>query len=270
MENVTDRMVVLVTDYGLGVIGAILILIVGRILAGLGRRTARRLMTRARVDPTIRTFVGNLVHYLVLAVAVVAALKKFGIETASLVAVLGAAGFAVGLALQGSLSNFAAGVMILVFRPFRVGDSVKAAGISGTVKEVRLFTTVLATPDNVKMIVPNSKVFGSTITNYSEYETRRLDLNVGFAYDTSIQKAKALLEGLVEAESRVLSAPAPLVAAQEFTGSSVNLLVRIWVRRTDYGLVRLDLARAIKETLDAHGIATQRVVPVAGAAGMAT
>ncbi len=189
-------------------------------------------------------------------------------EVASFVAVLGAASFAVGFALQGSLSNFASGVMLLIFRPFNVGDYVTAGGVSGSVKQIDLFTTTMATPDNVKIIVPNSKVFGDTIHNYAGYETRRLDVTVGIGYGSSIEKAKETLEAVVRAESRVLADPAPLIAVTELADSSVNVMVRIWVERGDYWGVKFDMTRAIKEQLDANGIEIpfpQRVVHMTNA-----
>ena len=179
MKTAVDQLVIFVTTYGLKIIGAIIILILGRIAAGIVRRSVRRILERSRTDPSIVSFVGSLTYVLVLTFAVLAALAKFGIQTASFIAILGAAGFAIGFALQGSLANFAAGVLILVLRPYRVGDFIDSAGVAGIVKEIQLFTTVLATPDNIKIMVPNGKIFGDVIKNITAYDTRRVDLVFG-------------------------------------------------------------------------------------------
>jgi small conductance mechanosensitive channel len=261
--TVVERVVEIITGYGMRVIGAILILIVGRIAASVARRMLKRILKRTNVDVTVVSFAGNLIYALILIFAVVAALAKFGVETASFVAVLGAASFAVGFALQGSLSNFAAGVLILLFRPYRLGEYIDAAGVAGTVMEIRLFNTVLATPDNVKIIVPNAKVYGDIIKNYSANDTRRVDLTVGIAYGSSIEKAFDVLKRILEAEARVLREPEPQIAVAELADSSVNLVVRPWVKKEDYWPVRLDLTRKMKEELEANGIEIpfpQRVV----------
>jgi small conductance mechanosensitive channel len=191
---------------------------------------------------------------LILTFAVLAALAKFGIQTASFVAVLGAAGLAVGLALQGSLANFAAGVLILVFRPFGVGDFIAGGGESGTVKKIDLFTTQLATPDNVKVIVPNSIISGGVIKNYTFPETRRIDLVIGIGYSSDIQKAFDVLMDIIKKDERILPDPVPQVAVSELADSSVNFVVRPWVKGGDYWAVRFDLMRRIKENFDANDI----------------
>ena len=182
MENtdkILDALVDFATGYGIEVVGAIAVLIVGRIVAGWARKLVRKALGRTDVDRAIVSFLDSLAYYGIIVFTVISALKNFGVETASLVAVLGAAGFAVGFALQGSLSNFAAGVMLLVFRPFRIGDFVDAGGAAGTVREMNLFTTVVHSPDNIKIIVPNSKIFGDTIKNITAEDTRRVDMVVG-------------------------------------------------------------------------------------------
>lgn len=263
MESLTKQLITFATTYGLQVIGAILILIVGRIAAGVGRRIIERIMTKAQQDPAVISFVGNLTFIAILTFAVLATLAKFGIQTASFIAVLGAAGFAIGFALQGSLANFAAGVLLLVLRPFRVGDFIDSAGVSGTVQEIQLFTTVLATPDNIKIMVPNGKVFGDIIKNITGYDTRRIDLVIGIGYASSIQKAIEVIMEVIKAEKRVLSDPGAQIAVSELADSSVNLVVRPWVKTEDYWTVRFDLTRKIKEALDANDIEIpfpQRVV----------
>ena len=254
METVTGPIIVFLTTYGLKVVGAILILVLGRIAAGIGHNIVKRVLTKYRTDPAVVSFAGSLVEILILVFAVLAALAKFGIQTASFVAILGAAGFAVGFALQGSLANFAAGVLILILRPFRVGDYIEGGGTEGTVKEILLFTTVLATPDNVKIIVPNRLLFGETIKNYSANDTRRVDMVVGISYSSSIQKAVEILQGLVRADERILKEPEPTIAVSELADSSVNIVVRPWVKRDDYWSVKFDMTRKIKESFDENGI----------------
>ncbi len=249
-----DSVMASVQHYGLSVLGAILILVAGWVAAGLLRKAVRRGMSRAKVEQTIAIFASNIVYWAVLAFTVVAALAKFGVQTTSFVAILGAASFAVGMALQGSLSNFAAGVLILLFRPFRVGDTIEGAGVKGTVKSIDLFSTELATFDNVRIIVPNGKLFGDTISNYSSYDTRRIDLVVGIGYDADLGRAMQLLRDLIEVDERILGDPGPLVAVSELADSSVNLVMRFWVRSADYGTVRFDMMRRIKEVLDREGI----------------
>jgi small conductance mechanosensitive channel len=239
---------------GLKIVGAILILIAGRIVAGILRGTVRRILGRRGVDPSLINFTASLVFALIVIFAFLAAAAKFGIETASFVAVLGAVGFAIGFALQGSLSNFASGIMLLLFRPFRVGDLVDVAGATGTVKEIQLFNTILATPDNVQIIVPNSKVYGDTIKNFSAYDIRRVDLLVGIGYGSAIEKAIEVTMGLIKADGRILSDPEPMIAVAELADSSVNLVVRSWVKKEDYWGVKFDLTQSIKEAFDRHGI----------------
>ena len=243
-----------VARYGLSVIGAVLILILGRIAAGIGRKAVRNLLTKAKTDEALIAFIGHLAYYIILVFAFLAALAKFGIQTASFIAVLGAAGFAVGFALQGSLANFAAGVLILVLRPFRLGDIIDAAGVTGTVKEIQLFNTILATPDNIKIIVPNGKIFGDVIKNVSAYDTRRVDLVVGIGYDSSIQSAYETVTRILGDDKRILPDPPPQIAVSELADSSVNMVIRPWVNKEDYWAVRLDLTRKIKEEFDKNGI----------------
>ncbi len=249
-----DQLMVFATTYGLQIIGAILILILGRLAAGLVRKAVRRLLRKAEADEAIGSFAANLSFVLVMVFTIIAALSKFGIQTTSFVAILGAVGFAVGFALQGSLSNFASGIMILAFRPFKVGDLVEAAGVKGTVKEIQLFNTVLATLDNVKVIVPNGKLYGDVIKNISGYDTRRVDLVIGIGYASSMQQAYDIIQGLIKEDSRILTDPVPQIAVAELTDSSVNFVVRPWVQSSDYWHVRFDLTRKIKEKFDAAGV----------------
>lgn len=252
METISDKLISFATSYGLQIIGAIVILILGRVAAGIARKAVRRML--AKQDPSVVSFAGSFAFILVLAFAVLAALAKFGFQTASLVAVLGAAGLAVGFALQGSLANFAAGVLILVLRPYRVGDFIDVAGVAGIVKEIQLFTTELATPDNVKILVPNGKIYGEIIKNFSANDTRRVDLVIGIGYGSSIQRALEIVTELIKEEARILSDPAPQIAVSELADSSVNLVVRPWVKKDDYWPLKFDLTRNIKEAFDRNGI----------------
>jgi len=254
METVYENLVNFATTYGIKVIGAVLIFLLGRVAAGLVRRLIVRILRRRSVDPAVISFAANLSFAIILAFAVIASLAKFGVQTTSFVAILGAAGFAVGFALQGSLSSFAAGVLILVLRPFRLGDYIEAAGVAGTVKEIQLFVTVLATPDNVRILVPNSKVYGDTIKNYSANPTRRIDLIIGVGYGSPLKHAQEVLEKVIRSEKRVLQDPAPQIAVAELADSSVNFVVRPWVNKEDYWSVRFDLTERIKLELDQEGI----------------
>jgi small conductance mechanosensitive channel len=269
MDNAMSTINEFAVTYGIRIIGAIAILLVGRIFAGLMSRLVRKGCVRANVDATLTGFVTRFIYIGVMAFAVLGALAKFGIQTASFVAVLGAAGFAVGFALQGSLSNFAAGVMLLVFRPFKLGDYIDAGGTAGSVKEIALFTTTLATPDNVKVIVPNGAIFGGTIRNFAGYDTRRVDLVIGIGYGSDIQKAIEVMDGLIKADSRIFADPPHQIAVSELADSSVNFVVRSWVNRDDYWGVKFDLTRSIKESFDAANIEIpfpQRVVHTVTAA----
>ena len=241
-------------DFGIKVLIALVIFFVGRLVAGMIARGLRRVMQTQQVDKILETFVSNLVYWTVMIFVIIAAINQIGIETTSLIAVMGAAGLAVGLALQGSLSNFAAGVLIVVFRPYRVGDFVEAAGISGVVQQVQILTTILKTGDNKQIIVPNSQIMGSIITNYSANDQRRIDMVVGVSYDDDLDKVKATLEALIAAEERILDDPECTIAVSELADSSVNFVVRPWVNTADYWGVKFDLTEAIKKRFDKEGI----------------
>lgn len=252
-QIVVDTAVAVVSDWGLQVIGAIALLIVGRSAASLISRAVRRGLEGAGLDPQLVPFCANGVYYVVLALVVVAVLQLFGIQTTSLVAMIGAAGLTVGLALQGTLSSFAAGVMLLIFRPFKVGDYVEISGSAGTVSEIDLFTTTLNTSQNLQVLIPNASVYGKTITNYSVNETRRVDMSVGIAYADDIGLATRIIEEITTADPRVLGEPATAILVSDLADSSVNLTVRAWCRSSDYGALRSDLLRALKEKLEAGG-----------------
>jgi small conductance mechanosensitive channel len=253
VEQLIDISITLVSTWGLQVVGAIAVLILGRWVAGMLKRGTARGLERAGTDATLVPFLSSMVYYLALAVVLIAVLGLFGIETASLVAVLATAGLAVGLALQGTLSNFSSGVMLLLFRPFRVGDFVDLGGTKGSVVEIGIFTTVLKTPDNVQIIVPNSSIYGSNITNYAAYDTRRNDLVIGVSYGDDLSDAEAAIRRVIDADERVLADPEPVVAVAELADSSVNFVVRPWCNASDYWALRFDLTRRIKEELEKSG-----------------
>jgi small conductance mechanosensitive channel len=233
--------------------GAITVLIIGRFACGAARKAVRRGLESRRVDASLVPFVSNLVYFILLAAVIIAVLGMFGIETTSLVAVLGTAGLAIGLALQGTLANFSAGVMLLLFRPFHVGDYIEASGAAGTVAEIGVFSTTLNTPDNVRIILPNSGIFGATIKNFSANDTRRIDIVLGISYDDDIANAIAVVNAVLSKDSRILPDPEPTVAVSELADSSVNLVVRPWCRKEDYWGIRYDLIRKFKEDLEQGG-----------------
>lgn len=256
VNALTQQATELLSLYGLKVVAAVLIFFVGKWLARRLVNVARRFMQKARLDETLVVFVGNILYGLALAFVVIAALSQLGVETTSLAAVIAAAGLAVGLALQGSLSNLAAGVMIILFRPFKIGDYIEAGGTGGTVEEIAIFTTTFRTPDNKQVIVPNNQITADTITNYSAKPERRVDFLVGVGYGDDLSKVKKVLAGIVAGDSRVLTGEGRehTIAVSELADSSVNLVVRVWVKSEDYWNVKFDMTEAIKVTFDKEGI----------------
>lgn len=245
---------ILLVQYAMNVITAILILIVGNWITKKIAASIALLLKKRELDHTVVDFLENFSRYLMLVMVLIAALGRLGVQTAQIVAVIGAAGLAIGLALQGSLSNFAAGVLIVTFRPFKASDYVEVAGVSGFVSSIQIFSTVLTTPDNKMVVVPNGTIISSPITNYSRHETRRVDYVIGVSYKSDLQKVKNTLERIVNADSRVLQEPALCVGVQALADSSVNFVVRPWVKTEDYWGVYFDLLQAIKEGLDEEGI----------------
>ena len=244
----------IVTVWGLKVIAAVAIFIIGRWIAMLVRRVVRRVMERGRVEPIITGFVSSIAYIALLAFVVIAALGQLGIQTTSFIAILGAAGLAIGLALQGSLANFAAGFLMIIFRPFKVGDFIEGAGVAGVVEEIQIFTITLRTGDNKIIIVPNAKLSGDNITNYSALETRRVDMTVGVSYDADLAQVKKVLNDIISKEERILAEPASQVAVAELADSSVNLVVRVWTKTPNYWAVKCDMTETIKNRFDAEGI----------------
>ena len=244
----------LIIPWAIKIAVALAIFIIGRWIAKWLTGVVRKLMAKSNMDDMLIQFLGNIVYTILLLVVVMAALDHIGIQTTSLLAVFGAAGLAIGLALKDSLGNFSSGVMLILFRPFKVGDFIEAGGESGVVEEVRMFATILRTGDNREVIIPNSQIYGGTIVNYSANETRRIDLVFGIGYDNDIAKAKQTLDSVMQQDERILSYPAPAVAVGELANSNVNFNVRPWVKSSDYWPVRADMLEKVKLAFDANGI----------------
>ncbi|MEM9948299.1 MAG: mechanosensitive ion channel domain-containing protein [Cyanobacteria bacterium P01_D01_bin.36] len=257
IENITELLIgfqpVAVAFIGRAV-AAIAIFFIGRTLARLTKRLVKKIMTKAQIDPTLTVFATNILFYAIMAFVVLAVLGQMGIETTSLAAAIGAAGLAIGLALQGSLTNFAAGIIIIIFRPFHVGDWVEADGYSGYIEEIELLTTTLKTLDNRTVIIPNGKLTDGDLVNYSTQGTLRLDLVVGVDYSTDIDRVKAIFMEVMTANNRVLESPSPSVGLLEMADSSLNFAVRPWVETKDYLPLSLSLQEEIKKRLDKEGI----------------
>ncbi|MCG9631513.1 MULTISPECIES: small-conductance mechanosensitive channel MscS [Vibrio] len=244
----------LLIQYGVNIISALLILFIGNLIVKGVANSVSKVLHKKKMDKAVIEFIHGLVRYLLFVIVLIAALGRVGVQTASVVAVIGAAGLAIGLALQGSLSNFAAGVLIVAFRPFKSGDYVEIGGVAGSVDSIQIFQTVLTTPDNKMVVVPNGSVIGSPITNYSRHATRRVDLMIGVSYGANLQQTKELLTKICESDERVLKEPGVQVGVHTLADSSVNFVVRPWVKTADYWSVYFDLMQAIKEGLDKEGI----------------
>lgn len=244
----------LLIQYGVNIISAVLILFVGNLIVKGIANSVAKILNNKEMDKAVVDFIHALVRYLLFVIVLIAALSRIGVQTASVVAVIGAAGLAVGLALQGSLSNFAAGVLIVAFRPFKSGDYVEIGGVAGSVSSIQIFQTVLTTPDNKMVIVPNASVIGGAITNYSRHDTRRIDHVIGVSYGADLQKTKQVITKVLEADERILKEPSITVGVVALADSSVNFVVRPWCRTEDYWNVYFDTLQAIKEELDKEGI----------------
>ena len=251
--TVVDQSMGVISTWGLKVLGALAVFVIGRMFAGWLRKFTRRFLDRTGVDETVVPFLAGLVYALALVFVLLAVLGLFGIPTTSIIAVLGAASLAVGLALQGTLANFASGVMLLMFRPFQVDDLIEVAGHLGSVEAIGVFATTLNTIDNVQITIPNRKVYGEAIKNFSANDTRRIDLVVGVSYGDDLPRAQETMLSVLRADDRVLDDPAPVVAVSELGDSSVNFVVRPWCKSEDYWDLRFALTQSIKEELEAAG-----------------
>lgn len=243
-----------IQDYGLRILVSVLIIWLGFKFSKLASRWVGRLLERKSIDTAISAFVQSLVRILILIAVIIAGLSHLGIETTTFVTIIGAAGLAIALALQGSLSNFASGILIAGFRPFKAGDYIEAGGVAGVVKEIQIFSTVLTTPDNKRVVITNAQVTGSAITNYSSNPTRRIDLVIGVAYDADLKETETLLKSILDNHPLILKEPAYTVGVLELADSSVNFAVRPWVNTADFWAVKFELNQTIKQALDNAGI----------------
>ncbi|MGM0431716.1 MAG: mechanosensitive ion channel family protein [Spirochaetota bacterium] len=254
VEKVLGRLEELAVTYGLNIVFALLTFFIGWWIVKLVSGSIRKMLLKRGTDAAVVQFASRMLYALLLLFVIIAAMGRLGIQTASLVAMLGAGAFAIGLALQGSLSNFAAGVLIIVLKPFKIGDYIEGGGTSGTVEDVGMFMTTLKTPDNRKVVCPNTQMMSGTITNYSSRELRRLDLEVGVSYDDNIHTVDALLRQLLDSHELVLKEPAYTVGIKEFADSSINFVVRPWVKTVDYWTLYYELHKKVKDLFDENGI----------------
>jgi small conductance mechanosensitive channel len=252
--DITQLIETYVLPWGINIVMALAIFLIGRLIIKILVNLSKKLMLKAKVDTILVNFISSIISTVLLLFVVVASLDQLGVDTTSLIALIGAAGLAIGLALQGTLQNLASGVMLIIFRPFNDGDFVEAAGVSGVVEEIGIFTTTMRTGDNREIIIPNGEIFGGTITNYSKRARRRVDMVFGIGYDDDIKKAKDILIKILDEDERVLKDPAPLVAVGELADSSVNFNVRPWCATGEYWNVYYDIHEKVKLTFDAEGI----------------
>ncbi|MEZ4806297.1 MAG: mechanosensitive ion channel [Flavobacteriales bacterium] len=254
LERISSKAWQLTLEYGPHVLMALAVLIIGLWIIGMFGRALVRLLKKREVDPSLIPFLRGMVTTLLKVMLVLSVVRMVGVETTSFIAVLGAAGLAVGLALSGTLQNFAGGVMILLFKPYRVGDFIETQGHSGTVNSIQIFNTILKTPDNKTVVLPNAPISSGALVNYSTEEQRRVDLTVGIGYGDDIDKARSVLQGIIAADERILKDPEPLIVVGELADSSVNFVVRLWVKSSDYWGVHFHTTEQVKKRFDAEGI----------------
>ena len=254
MERILTTIQEWLALYGLRVVGALAILVIGRFAAKGIRKLLKKLLRKHGVDETLVSFTSSVSYVAVMVFIIIAAIGQLGVQTASFVAILGAMGLAVGLALQGSLANFAAGVLMIIFKPFKVGDFIEGGGTAGTVEAIGIFTTEMKTPDNKKVILPNGKLTADSITNYSARDQRRVDMVAGVSYADDLDRVRKVLEGILEADERILRDPPPTIGVLALADSSVNIAVRPWVKTQDYWSVFFSVQEQIKKRFDAEGI----------------
>jgi len=253
-EKMSQMMDTYVIPWGINIVMAIAIYFIGKVIVSVLVNLLSKIMTRSQYDDMLIDFVKAIARAVLMLFVIIAALDQLNVNTTSLAAILAAAGLAIGLSLQGSLQNFAAGVMLLVFKPFKAGDFIEAGGAMGVVKSISIFTTIMTSADNKEIIVPNGAIYGGNITNYSAKETRRVDMVVGIGYNSDLKKAKEILKEMLAADERILKDPAPTVAVTELADSSVNFVVRPWVATADFWAVKFDFTEAVKLRFDAEGI----------------
>lgn len=253
--NVAELMDTYIIPFGIKIALALLIYIVGKLVAKLIVNVFGKIMSKSKYDGMLVEFLKSILNAILMLFVIVASLDQLGVDTTSMVAILGAAGLAIGLSLQGSLQNFAAGVMLLVFRPFKQGDFVEAGGTAGVIKNITIFTTIMTTPDNKEIIVPNGNIYSGNIINFSAKETRRVDMVVGISYDSDLRKAKEILQQIADSDERILKDPKVQIAVSELADSSVNFVVRPWVKSSDFWGVKFDFTEQVKLRFDEAGIA---------------
>jgi len=254
IDKIIETLTYWATTYSMKLVAALAVLIIGKWLAGKISKLVTKILEKNKIDTTLVNFLENIIYYTLVIVVLIAAAGQLGINTTSFLTIVGAAGLAIGLALKDSLSNFASGVMLILFRPFNVGDFISTGGVSGNVVSIALFNTIIHTPDNQRVIVPNSAITSNVITNITANKTRRIDLVIGIGYDDDIKKAKQVLNDILKENKRVLDLPSPTVAVSELADSSVNFVVRPWVKTSDYWSVYFELTEQIKLTFDREGI----------------
>ena len=253
-QEIMNYAIEITSNFGLKLLTALIVVIVGRQLVKILLKVIKVALEKANTEETVRIFIANLLNTVFTVIIFVAAINQLGVETTSIIALLGAAGLAIGLALQGSLANFAAGILIVIFRPYKVGDYIEAGTNVGTVKDIQIFSTVLRTPDNKSIVVPNGSIMDGSITNYSEQPTRRIDIIASCSYEDDLDKVKEVLQTILDNEERILTEPKPQIAVSELAESSVNFIVRPWVNSSDYLPVMYSLLENIKKTFDKKGI----------------
>jgi small conductance mechanosensitive channel len=254
LNSDVDYLNLYIIPWSINLLMALVIFVIGRWIAKGISRLVKRLMKKAGVEDILISFIGNMLYFALLVVVVIAALDRLGVNTSSVLAIFAAAGLAIGLALKDSLSNFSAGVMLVLFKPFKAGDFIEAAGSAGVVEKLRIFNTVMRTGDNREITIPNSQIYGGTIVNFSARDTRRIDMIFGIGYSDDIRQAKTLIEEAMTEDERILKDPEPVILLMELADSSVNFAVRPWVNSADYWVVRSDLMERVKEKFDANGI----------------
>src|SRR5690554_170324 len=254
IENWTEKGFEFITVYGLKLIGAILIWVIGSWIVRKLIKAAKKIMIKRELEESLQKFLLNLLGWILKILLVLTILSQIGIETTSFAAILAAAGLAIGMAMQGSLANFAGGVLIMIFKPFKIGDYINAQGESGTVKEIEIFTTKLTTPDNKEVIIPNGSLSNGNTTNFSTEDTRRVDFTFGVGYDSDIKKTKEVIMSVIQSNPSILKEPAPSVNVSELADSSINFLTRVWVKKEDYWAINFDTIERVKEAFDAAGI----------------
>ena len=254
LQEIMNYAIEITSNFGLKLLTALIVVIVGKQLVKILLKVIKVALEKANTEETVRIFVANLLNTVFTVIIFVAAINQLGVETTSIIALLGAAGLAIGLALQGSLANFASGILIVIFRPYKVGDYIEAGTNAGTVKDIQIFSTVLRTPDNKTIVVPNGSIMDGSITNDSEQPTRRIDIIASCSYEDDLDKVKQVLKTILDSEDRILTEPKPQIAVSELAESSVNFIVRPWVNSSDYLPVMYSLLEQIKKTFDQEGI----------------